>query len=438
MYKIFKIVLVIFLASLFLISLNTHVNGNPDNHIRYANTPQKSILIINLTEEINPGSSNMFRRELSNINSSHISAVIINMNTPGGILGNMISMVQYINHTEREGIPVYTYIAPDSLGASAGSYVAMASTSIYMGKGSEIGPSTPIVVGGTSLEQKHTTNAMESFMTSLANAHNRNATAAFNMVSNNTAYNETQAVKNGVVNGFSPSLNAFINSENLSSYKRVYANENAYDQFLSFLSNPIVDGLFILLGIVAIFLDFYHGTVLLSITGIVLITLGLLGAEIIGASIVGLIFLLMAAVLIFLEFKTNHGIALLSGLITGIVGIYFLASSYDTANPGYSPSPFGVEFYISAIIIVMLGIILILYIHKIMKSFLKKRFTGAESIIGSTGESRSDMTKGNTGFIAIEGIEWEAVNIGMDEIIKGDKVMIMERNGIKLLVKKKK
>ncbi len=438
MYKIFKIALIIFLASLLLISFNTHVNGNADKHSPYANSPQKSILIINLTEEINPGSSNMFRRELSNINSSHVSAVIINMNTPGGILANMISMVQYINNTEAKGIPVYTYIPPDSLGASAGSYVAMASTSIYMGKGSEIGPSTPIVVGGTSLEQKHTTDAMESFMTAMANAHNRNATAAFNMVSNNTAYNETQAVKNGVVNGYSPSLNAFINSENLSSYNRIYANENAYDQFLSFLSDPTIDGIFILLGIVAIFLDFYHGTVLLSITGIVLIVLGLLGAEIIGASIVGLIFLLMAAVLILLEFKTNHGIALLSGLITGIVGIYFLASSYDTANPGYSPSPFGICFYISAIIIVILGIILVLYIHKILKSFLKKRFTGAESIIGGTGESRSNITKGSTGFISIEGIEWEAVNVGMDEINKDDRVTIIGRDGIKLLVKKKK
>jgi membrane-bound serine protease (ClpP class) len=198
----------------------------------------------------------------------------------------------------------------------------------------------------------------------------------------------------------------------------------------------MVDGIFILIGILAIFLDFYHGSVILSVTGIVLIILGLLGAELINASVVGLIFLLIAAVLIFLELKTQHGIALLAGLITGIIGIYFLASSYYTSNPGYSPSPFGMSFYLTAILIVILGIILILYIRKIIKSYKRKNFTGSEALIGTDGTAVNNIPKNEKGFVSLDGIKWEAINNG-DDINANDTITVVGRTGIKLIIKKK-
>ncbi len=414
---------------------NFNSNSNAVNNINN-NTSSKSVVVINLTEEIDPGSSNMFRATLENINSSYVKAVIINMNTPGGILENMLSIVNFINETEAKGISVYTYVPDDGMAASAGSYIAMASTGIYMGNGSYIGPSTPIVVGGTSLEETHTKNAMASLMESMATAHNRNETAAGIMVENNTAYTESQALKINLINGNYNSLNSLIHGKNLSGYKIIYVNESGYDQFLSFLSNSTVDGIFILLGILAIFLDFYHGSVILSVIGVVLIVLGLLGAELIDASVVGLIFLLFAAILIFLELKTQHGIALLAGMITGIIGIYFLASSYYTSNPGYSPSPFGMSFYLSAILIVILGIILILYIRKIVKSYKRKNFTGAEALMGTDGVAVNNIPKNGKGFVSLDGIKWEVINNG-DNINANDTITVIGRSGIKLIIRKK-
>ncbi len=429
---ILKILIILIILSFIMVSYG---NYNSNNNISN-NVSSKSIVVINLTEEIDPGSSNMFRTTLENINSSYIKAVIINMNTPGGILENMLSMVNFINETEAKGINVYTYVPEDGMAASAGSYVAMASTGIYMGSGSFIGPSTPIVVGGTSLEENHTKNAMVSLMESMATAHNRNETAAGIMVENNTAYTESQALKINLINGNYNSLNSLINGKNLSVYKIIYVNESGYDQFLSFLSNPTVDGIFILIGIVAIFLDLYHGTVILSVIGVVMIVLGLLGAELIDASIVGLILLLFAAILIFLEVKTQHGIALLAGLITGIIGIYFLASSYYTSNPGYSPSPFGLDFYITAMLIVILGVVLILYIRKIIKSYRRKIFTGTEALIGTDGIATNNIPKNGKGFVSLDGVQWEAINNG-DDINANDIITIIGRNGLKLIVKKK-
>ena len=146
--KTYKILLfVLFAATLVALAGVSHASS------------QKVVVVLNLDEEIDPGSGNFIASSLSSLTPSTTEAVIINMNTPGGILENMLQMVNAINSTEARGINVYTYIPADGMGASAGSYVAMATDGIYMGSGSYIGPSTPIVEGGTALEEKHTTDA---------------------------------------------------------------------------------------------------------------------------------------------------------------------------------------------------------------------------------------------------------------------------------------
>ncbi|MEM0139228.1 MAG: NfeD family protein [Ferroplasma sp.] len=428
-YKIVKIFILIFII-LILISSLLPVSKNSNNTV---SVQSKSVLIINLTGDINAGSSTLFHTELSAINSSYIAAVVINMDSKGGELENMLTIVNYINAAEALGIPVYTYIGSGSNGLYTGAYIAMASDKIYMCNSSEIGSAKPYVIG-TAAEKQDVENDMSSLMYSMALSHSKNTSAAVSMVINDSSYNGKNAMAAGLINGNSNSINSMLKELNLSNYNRVYVGESLFDQFLSSLSNPVIAGILILIGIVAIFLDFYHGTVILSVAGIIMIGLGLLGAELIDASFFGIILLLVAGVLIFLEFKTNHGIALLSGLIIGMVGIYFLASAYGTANPGYSPSPFGMSFYITGIIILILGMLLIIYLKKIIKSQSNSHYTGAEALIGHTGIAMDNINKNENGFISIDGIEWEAT--AMDNIKKYDNVMITGRDGLKLIVKK--
>ncbi|MEM0155596.1 MAG: nodulation protein NfeD [Thermoplasmataceae archaeon] len=405
-----------------------------------ASQPQvssKNVMVINLDEEIDPGSGSMITNALSVSNTANTAAVIISMNTPGGILNNMIQMVDAINATEARGIPVYTYIVPDGMGASAGSYVAMASDKIYMGPGSFIGPSTPIVVGGTALEQNHTEAAMLSLMQSMATAHGRNATAAGIMVTYNYAYNYSSAFAVHLVDGQATNFTNFIDDLGLSSYPQTVVNPTVYDNFLSFLSNTYVDGILILIGVIAILLDLYHGTAILSVVGIAMIALGLIGAEIVGASLVGLIFLLLGGVLIILEFKTGHGIALISGVIVGMLGIFLLASPYLAANQyGYSPSPVNNASIIAALIIVFLSFVLAIYLRRLVVSLKSRRITGSESLIGTVGVVKDRMSPKGT--VSIDGVMWRAESNGGEEIQKGEEVRIVRREGLKVFVERVK
>ncbi|MCL4331251.1 MAG: nodulation protein NfeD [Candidatus Thermoplasmatota archaeon] len=394
----------------------------------------KSVVILNLHEAIDAGSDQFLAGSLSALTSSTTAAVIIDMNTPGGILENMLDMVSAINATESRGIPVFTYIPADSNGASAGSYIAMASTGIYMGPGSYIGPSTPIVVGGTALEQNHTESAMASLMASMAQAHGRNVSAVLNMVYEDVAYTASEAMSYGVITGLSNNLTDLMGTLNLTLYHPYTLNPSFYDNFLSFLSNTTVDGIMILIGAIAILADLYHGTVALSVIGIIFIGLGLVGAELVSASLIGIIILLMGAVLIFLEAKTGHGIALVSGVAVSLVGTFMLASPYLSSNPGYSPSPIGTDFYLAAVLVAILAVIVGLLIRRIAISLKASKYTGAEALIGKTALVKKQLNP--QGWVSYEGIQWEARSVDGTSIEEGQKVIIVARDGLTLLVKK--
>lgn len=392
-----------------------------------------SVLVLNLHEEIDPGSSHFISSALASVNKQNTVAVVIDMNTPGGILQNMLEMINAINQTKSLGIPAYTYVPQYGFAASAGSYIALSSTAVYMGNATVIGPSTPIVVGGTALEQNHTQSAFLSYIQAIAAENGHNATAAGIMVSSDLAYTGTQAISIGLVNGYSSNLSNFLSQMNLSSYPVITQNPGVYDNLLSFLSNTTVDGMLILIGSIAILADIYHGTAVLTIVGVALIALGLLGAEIVSASLVGIILIIMGSAFIFLEAKTGHGVALIAGVIVSIFGTFMLASPYFSSNPGYSPSPFGVSDYVFAIIIAVIAIFIGLFVRRIAISLRAKKYTGSESLIGKPAIVKRSLTP--LGSVSVEGIIWRARSEDGSRINSGEKVLVVSREELMLVVK---
>ena len=154
------------------------------------------------------------------------------------------------------------------------------------------------------------------------------------MVQSNQAFTANDAVANHVADGSANSLSDALNQLGLSANPQVTLSENLYEQLLSALSNATLDGILFLIGVIAIVLDIYHPTILLTILGVIAIVAGLVGAEIIGASLLGIIILVIAAALIVLELKLGHGFALMAGVVLGAFGIYYLSLGLH-----YSPSP---------------------------------------------------------------------------------------------------
>lgn len=395
---------------------------------------QKSVVIINLNEQIDPGSAHMFTSALKNVNPTDVKAVVIDMNTPGGLLSDMQTIVSAIQQVQDKGVPVYTYIEPNGWGASAGSYLAVASNITYMGPGSFIGPSTPIVVGGTSVEQAHVQNAMEQYMTSLALRNNHNSTAAAIMVKDNTAYGYQQATAIGLVNGISHNLSTFMSTVNLSGFNTYNINPSSYDQFLSLLSNSVVDSILILFGTIAILVDLSHSTLLLSVAGITLIGLGFVGLEIISATLIGLVLLMIGVFLVLIEFKTGHGVALFSGIGVGLLGAFLMSPDYIASNSYNPSSPFNSTNIIIAVVIVIIAGFTAYYLRYIFSAMVRRVETGIEGMTGKVAICKSDLTP--KGVVAYEGQHWRARMIDDQTAKLGDKVIIKGSEGLLLIVDK--
>lgn len=384
------------------------------------------VIIAQFDVPVDAGSSQFMKSVVQRAINQKASAIVINMNTPGGLLSDMISIVSSVTDANQSGIPTYTYVVPNGLAASAGSYIAMACNKIYMGPGCEIGPSTPIVVGGTALEQNHTESAMLKLLVGLAEKWGRNTTAAYQMVKVDLAFSTAEALKYHVIDGSASSLDEALNDLGLTG-ERVSVSESFYDQFLSFLSDSTVDGLLMLIGILAIYIDIQHGTIIMTAVGIAAIALGLAGAEIISASLLGFVLIALAGFFIIIELKIGHGIAIMTGTLVGAAGIYYLANGVS-----YSPSPFGTTTYIGLGAVIVLGFLLAIYFRRVIGPLRHRRsLTGPESFINKVGEAISDLKP--SGEIKVDGEIWRA-RAKSGEIVKGQKVKVVSYDSITLIV----
>jgi membrane-bound serine protease (ClpP class) len=387
------------------------------------------VIIANFNAPVDPGSSTFMARVVSTADGQKAAAIVIEMNTPGGLVSDMQSVVSSIKAANSTGIPTYTFIVPDGFGASAGSYIAMASNKILMAPGSAIGPSTPIVVGGTTLEQNHTQAFFLSYMQALATEWGRNTTAVYYMVQSDEAFSATQAVEYHVADGTANSLSDAINQLGLANNPQTTLSENLYEQLLSALSNTILDGILFLIGIVAIVLDFLHPTIVLTILGVIAIVAGLVGAEVVGASSLGIIILIVAAALIVVELKLGHGFAIMAGVILGAFGIYFLSF-----NLQYSPSPIGNLAIFELSLVVIFGVLAGLYIRWVIGPIRRRtKLTGAEALLGKTGIAITDLTP--KGEVRVEGIIWRAESSSGDTR-KGERVTVKAVKGLVVTVEK--
>ncbi|HLQ42236.1 MAG TPA: nodulation protein NfeD, partial [Thermoplasmata archaeon] len=234
-------------------------------------------LLVTFDIQVDAGAADYVQRAAQAAIASNQDLVIV-MNTPGGLLANMVQIINSTQEVQNHGLAVYTFVPPVGFAASAGSYIALATNAIYMGSGSVIGPSTPYIIGGDPSQVQHVQNFAIGLMRSLAEKNGYNVAAAVDMAANNSAYTADEAASVGLITGRAETLNAFLADVGLGGVPVTTFGEPLYDRFLSFLSDPTVDGLFILVGIIALVLDLFHRTLFLSVIAVIFIALGFLGA----------------------------------------------------------------------------------------------------------------------------------------------------------------
>ncbi|HVP22385.1 MAG TPA: nodulation protein NfeD [Conexivisphaerales archaeon] len=393
--------------------------------------PVPTVLVADFSVSVDAGGEQFIHSVVAQAQNQHMSAIIIEMNTPGGLLSSMQDIINDLTVAEDAGIKVYAYVVPNGWAASAGSYIAMACDKIFMGDGSAIGSSTPIVVGGTDLEQNHTESFMLAYMVTLAETHNRSTTAATEMVLDDKAFTASEAVQGGVADGRANSISEVLSAVGMAGALTGSASPDAYDSFISTLSDPTVDGFLMLLGVIAILLDLFHGSIALTVVGAISIALGLFGSQLIGAPALALVVFAVAGALIILEVKVSHGFAMLCGIVLSVFGIWLLAGNAS----GYSPSPFGALQYASWAIVAALAFIGSFYLIKLREATFKRpKAVSPENVVGKEGYMLNHLTPPDFGTANIASEDW---TVKCDVPLKsGDRVRAISIDGSVVTVEK--
>ncbi|HEV2616821.1 MAG TPA: nodulation protein NfeD [Candidatus Acidoferrales bacterium] len=395
------------------------------------------VVVLTYAGPINAISTEYISRGITEAESRHASALILQLDTPGGLDSAMRKIVQAEMNAR---LPVIVFVAPrGARAASAGCFIVLAADVAAMAPGTNIGAAHPILLSGGIVSEKIVNDAA-AYARSIAAARHRNADWAEKSVRESVSLPEPEALQQGVVDLTAndvPDLlrqltGRVVHTANgdvtlaLADATRVAVNLNWSEEVLSTLADPTVAYLLLLLGILAIVVELFapHGFVTGSL-GAVAVLLALFGLTNLPVHFAGLLLLIVGMSLLGLELKiTSHGLLTAAGLIAFIFGSLFL---FPRAA-GYAISPWAIG------IAALLWVVMLVFVVRVaLKGRHAPALTGVQRVIGSVGVAKTDLTP--KGVVLVNGEDWDA-NADPAPIARGDKISVLEIQGLTLRVRK--
>src|SRR5262244_3003372 len=227
------------------------------------------VAVIELDGAITPVTSRLLTAAINRAQAEHDQALVVKLNTPGGLESSMRSMAQSILKSE---IPVIVYVAPTGArAASAGVFITMAAHVAAMAPATNIGAAHPVAVGGQMDKDmvKKVESDAAAFARTIATERGRNAEWAEKAVRSSVSATEREAVKLKVVDFVAdnvPDLLAKVDGRTVktskgmvtlhtrdASVKRIEVRFR--DRFLALISDPNVAYILMMVGMLGIFFE---------------------------------------------------------------------------------------------------------------------------------------------------------------------------------------
>ena len=298
-----------------------------------------------LEGEINAATSTYISQAVQRAESEHAQAILVVMNTPGGVSTSMDEMVTSLLNSR---VPVVVYVAPVGARAdSAGLFVAQSADVVAMAPGTNVGSAHPITASGGNiggeLEQKVVNDAVAR-VRNLASIHGRNAGWCEKAVRESVNVGVDQAVSLHVADlqaNDVPSLLSAIDGRELPrthggpvslqvSGARVEDDPMPVPlQLLQLLINPNVAYLLLLLAIFGLIAEVTTpGAILPGTVGVISAILALVAFTSLPVNIAGVLLILFAFALFVIDLKApTHGVLTVGGVASLVLGSAFLINT---------------------------------------------------------------------------------------------------------------
>ncbi|MHC1631817.1 MAG: NfeD family protein [Methanotrichaceae archaeon] len=296
---------------------------------------QEQVLAVSLDGTITPASDEIMSEAIGQAESQGCQALMIILDTPGGGMTETIEITRQIEQTK---LPVIGYVYPSGATAwSAGTMILLSTDVAVMAPNTIIGSAQPVQIGPTGTKPVNDTkiiNAVVALVEEKSQMHQRNVTAAKEFVVSNLNLNATEAKEYGVIEFVSPDPEALLEDiDGFEAKNHTLTTKNAEIvrfhpssrlQMLKILSDPLLAGLLLLVGLYALIFGLSSPGLGAELAGVITLTLGLIG---LGFSVnIGAVFLLLLGfILLLLELK-SHGFGIFgaAGMICLVAGSILL------------------------------------------------------------------------------------------------------------------
>lgn len=407
----------------------------------FSSAHAKEIIVLTVNGVINPPHAEYTIKGIKKAHETKAEAVIIQLDTPGGLDTSMRSIVKEMLNSQ---IPIVVYVSPKGArAASAGAFITLAAHIAAMAPGTNIGAAHPVAIGekmDKTMAEKVTNDAV-AYIKSIAKQRGRNIEWAEQAVRKSISSTETEALKLKVIDLIADDLDSLIKEINGMKVKTVYGEVtlntktakinkiemNFRERLLNFISDPNIAYILLMIGIYGIIFELSNpGAILPGVIGAISLILAFYSLQTLPINYAAAGLILLGVILFILELKfTSHGLLTLGGVICFILGSIML---FDTANPLFKLS-LSVIIPVTAVTAMFFGILLRLA----YKAHKRKPVTGVEELIGMKGIAKTDIDR-QRGMVMVHGELWQAISD--HEIKKDEEIIVEEVIGLTLKVRK--
>jgi membrane-bound serine protease (ClpP class) len=398
------------------------------------------IVEIDLADVVHPVSATYVKDGLKHASDIRARAVILRLDTPGGLVDSMRDIVEGILSSP---VPVVTWVGPNGArAASAGFFILLAGDVAVMAPGTNSGAAHPVTSTGQKIEdvmEKKIVSDASAYIRSYTAKRGRNAELAETGVTESRSWTGEEALKNNLIDAVISDVNGIMEQYDGKEIHRfddrpetLHLRGATVETFqmterqkiLSRVLDPNLALVLALAGLLGLYVEITHpGLILPGVVGGISLILALFAFNMLPVNWAGAALILLAIVLFVLEATvTSHGILAIGGIVAMIAGGLMLVEG---------PIPqLRIHLSTTLAVAIPLSVITIVLVRLVYLSHKKKSITGEEGMIGEQGTAITEIH--DEGKVLVHGEYWNASS--NRPIPAGAHVRVVRVQGLKVQV----
>ncbi len=400
----------------------------------------QSVYVLPAVGSINPGLAEFIVEGIRTAEKEKASALIIQLDTPGGLDSSMRAINQAIINAK---VPVIVYVSPKGArAASAGMFITMAANVAAMAPGTNIGAAHPVSVGLGKMDKvmgEKVVNDMVAYARSLALERGRNADWAEKAVRKSVSIDAQQAKKLKVVDLVAEDLDDLLKQVNGRVVKvnkekvtlktlgvpLKTVSEGWRVSILKRIADPNIAFILMLIGLAGLYFELSNpGVVLPGVVGALSLLLAFYAFQTLPVNFIGLLLIILAFILFILEiYVTSFGLLSLGGIASLLLGSLML----------FRGGGMGMDIAWSVLIpsVVIISLFFLGVAALVVRSHMRRSISGTTGLVGERGVAYTDLKP--EGQVFVHGEYWQAVS---DEpVAAGNAVEVVKVVNLKLYVR---